>query len=79
MDRREAIQRALELVEQETLKTTPAKTAGVVSGASNRGMVVLITGKGTDPYIMGPNGSKTPWDDATVVKEEINKACLDKN
>ena len=32
---------------------------------------VLITGKGTDPYIMGPRGSKTPWSDATVAKEEL--------
>lgn len=30
---------------------------------------VLITGKGTDPYIMGPNGTRTPWDDATVARE----------
>ncbi len=37
------------------------------------GDAVLITGKGTDPYIMGPNGSKIPWDDATVVREELNK------
>lgn len=36
-------------------------------------VVVLITGKGTDPYIMGPNGSKEPWDDATVVREELVK------
>jgi len=33
--------------------------------------VVLITGKGTDPYIMGPNGSKQEWSDAEVVKEEL--------
>lgn len=32
---------------------------------------VLISGKGTDPYIMGPRGSKEPWDDATVVREEL--------
>lgn len=32
---------------------------------------VLISGKGTDPYIMGPNGTKTPWSDAEVVKEEL--------
>jgi UDP-N-acetylmuramoyl-L-alanyl-D-glutamate--2,6-diaminopimelate ligase len=31
--------------------------------------VVLISGKGTDPYIMGPNGSKEPWSDAEVVQE----------
>ena len=34
---------------------------------------VLITGKGTDPYIMGPHGSKTPWSDAQVVREELKK------
>jgi len=38
--------------------------------------VVLITGKGTDPYIMGPNNSKQPWSDAEVVKEELNKLEL---
>ncbi|MBU3969004.1 UDP-N-acetylmuramoyl-L-alanyl-D-glutamate--2,6-diaminopimelate ligase [Patescibacteria group bacterium] len=37
------------------------------------GDAVLITGKGTDPYIMGPNNTKVPWDDATVVREEIKK------
>ncbi len=35
------------------------------------GGVVLITGKGTDPYIMGKNGSKTPWSDARVTEEEL--------
>jgi UDP-N-acetylmuramoyl-L-alanyl-D-glutamate--2,6-diaminopimelate ligase len=34
---------------------------------------VIITGKGADPYIMGPNGSKMPWDDATVANEELTK------
>lgn len=32
---------------------------------------VLITGKGTDPFIMGPNGTKTPWDDRRVAHEEL--------
>lgn len=36
------------------------------------GSVVLITGKGTDPYIMGPAGTKTPWSDAKVVQQEMN-------
>jgi UDP-N-acetylmuramoyl-L-alanyl-D-glutamate--2,6-diaminopimelate ligase len=35
------------------------------------GDVVLISGKGTDPYIMEANGKRTPWDDATVVREEL--------
>ncbi|OHA24692.1 MAG: hypothetical protein A3B11_00740 [Candidatus Taylorbacteria bacterium RIFCSPLOWO2_01_FULL_44_26] len=37
------------------------------------GDTVLITGKGTDPYIMGPNGKKTPWSDAAVAREELKK------
>lgn len=37
---------------------------------------VLITGKGTDPYIMGPNGTKETWSDATVVQEELSKLEL---
>jgi UDP-N-acetylmuramoyl-L-alanyl-D-glutamate--2,6-diaminopimelate ligase len=39
---------------------------------------VLITGKGTDPYIMGPNGTKTPWSDARVAKEELEKILRNK-
>ncbi|NTV44819.1 MAG: UDP-N-acetylmuramyl-tripeptide synthetase [Candidatus Yonathbacteria bacterium] len=34
--------------------------------------VVYITGKGTDPYIMGKNGEKTPWDDATVARDVLH-------
>jgi UDP-N-acetylmuramoyl-L-alanyl-D-glutamate--2,6-diaminopimelate ligase len=41
--------------------------------AQKENAVVLITGKGTDPYIMGPNGSKEPWSDAEVVREEFAK------
>lgn len=37
------------------------------------GDTVLITGKGTDPYIMGQNGTKLPWDDATVAKEALTE------
>ncbi len=37
------------------------------------GDTVLISGKGTDPYIMGPRGTKIPWDDATVAREELEK------
>lgn len=34
---------------------------------------VLITGKGTDPFIMGPKNSKTPWSDAKIAHEELEK------
>lgn len=33
--------------------------------------VVLITGKGTDPFIMGSRNTKVPWSDANVAREEI--------
>lgn len=35
------------------------------------GSYVLISGKGTDPYIMGPHGTKTPWSDAKEVKQAL--------
>jgi UDP-N-acetylmuramyl tripeptide synthase len=61
MDRRAAIARAIRL-------------ASLAQAASNQNnSVVLITGKGTDPFIMGANGSKISWDDATVVREELKK------
>lgn len=37
-----------------------------------QGGVVIISGKGTDPYIMGPNNTKTPWSDAQVVEQEMS-------
>jgi UDP-N-acetylmuramoyl-L-alanyl-D-glutamate--2,6-diaminopimelate ligase len=37
------------------------------------GDTVLVTGKGTDPYIMRANGEREPWSDAKVVHEELEK------
>ena len=33
--------------------------------------LVLLTGKGCEQAIMGPRGSKIPWDERTVAREEI--------
>jgi UDP-N-acetylmuramoyl-L-alanyl-D-glutamate--2,6-diaminopimelate ligase len=63
MDRRMAIKTAVEKAFHFTKS---------LQNNQNR-VAVLITGKGTDPYIMGPNGSKEEWDDATVAREELNK------
>jgi UDP-N-acetylmuramyl-tripeptide synthetase len=63
MDRREAINTAL-------------RRASLAQDGNKNNRVVLITGKGTDPYIMGPNGTKAPWDDAEVVREELEKVLL---
>jgi UDP-N-acetylmuramoyl-L-alanyl-D-glutamate--2,6-diaminopimelate ligase len=44
--------------------------------AQDQSVVVLITGKGTDPYIMGPSGSKEPWSDRRVAHEELQKIAV---
>ncbi len=36
------------------------------------GGYVIISGKGTDPYIMGPHNTKQPWSDAEVVQKELS-------
>lgn len=40
---------------------------------ASAGSVILITGKGTDPYLMEANGKKTPWSDYEIAKEELSK------
>jgi len=37
------------------------------------GDAVIITGKGAEPWIMGPKGSKIRWDDREVAREELRK------
>jgi UDP-N-acetylmuramoyl-L-alanyl-D-glutamate--2,6-diaminopimelate ligase len=41
--------------------------------AAEAGDAVLITGKGTDPFLMGPRGAKVPWSDERVATEELQK------
>jgi UDP-N-acetylmuramoyl-L-alanyl-D-glutamate--2,6-diaminopimelate ligase len=40
---------------------------------AKEGDAVLITGKGTDPYIMLENGTKLAWSDKQVTTEELKK------
>jgi UDP-N-acetylmuramoyl-L-alanyl-D-glutamate--2,6-diaminopimelate ligase len=63
MDRRKAIEKSLMEAKREYQQVSIA----------NKKVVVLITGKGTDPYIMEANGKKTPWSDKKVAEEEIKK------
>ena len=37
------------------------------------GDTVVITGKGSEPWIMGPEGEKIPWDDRAVAREELER------
>ncbi len=41
--------------------------------SAKAGDTVIITGKGAEPWLMGPNGTKIPWDDREVVREELQK------
>jgi len=41
--------------------------------AARAGDAVLISGKGTDPFIMGANGTRFPWSDTEVVSEELER------
>jgi len=41
------------------------------------GGYVLVSGKGTDPYIMGPNDTKQEWSDAAVVKTLLHATDTD--
>ena len=51
-------------------RTEAIRTA--VAKAPNDGYVI-VSGKGTDPYIMRANGEKEPWSDAETVKEILRE------
>jgi UDP-N-acetylmuramoyl-L-alanyl-D-glutamate--2,6-diaminopimelate ligase len=61
IDRREAIREAFARAERRVEQKDP----------NTENISVLITGKGTDPYIMSAEGSKMEWDDARVAREEL--------
>lgn len=44
--------------------------ANKIAESEHNKVYILITGKGTDPYIMRAKGEKEAWDDATVLREE---------
>ncbi|MBU6321163.1 MAG: UDP-N-acetylmuramyl-tripeptide synthetase [Patescibacteria group bacterium] len=46
--------------------------------AARPGDAVLVTGKGTDPYIMGAAGAKELWSDAQVVRDELKRLLSSK-
>jgi UDP-N-acetylmuramoyl-L-alanyl-D-glutamate--2,6-diaminopimelate ligase len=67
LDRREAIEEAIRRASVRNQRDADtSKTADAYHGVA-----VLISGKGTDPYIMGPDGTKVPWSDADVARESL--------
>jgi UDP-N-acetylmuramoyl-L-alanyl-D-glutamate--2,6-diaminopimelate ligase len=69
LDRREAIREAIRLA----LELSKSSLRQAQGSPHQSGVSVLITGKGTDPYIMKAKGEKVPWSDAQVVREELKK------
>lgn len=39
--------------------------------AAHSGDTIVITGKGAEPWMMGPDGSKIAWDDREIAREEM--------
>ncbi len=70
-DRREAINYAISQANKyiNTLPLDMIKAANIMPQKP----IVIISGKGTDPYIMRANGKKEKWSDANVAKEELMK------
>jgi UDP-N-acetylmuramoyl-L-alanyl-D-glutamate--2,6-diaminopimelate ligase len=68
-NRREAINHAIKTAQ----KYIDEKSEYNNMNASNKPKtpIVIISGKGTDPYIMRANGQKEKWSDAEVVREEV--------
>jgi UDP-N-acetylmuramoyl-L-alanyl-D-glutamate--2,6-diaminopimelate ligase len=64
LDRREAISSAIATA---LSMNTPKELHG------KKKVVVLISGKGTDAYLMEADGQKTPWSDYEVAKEELER------
>ena len=46
---------------------------GEAFGQAQKDDVVIITGKGCEQWMAGPNGEKMPWDDREVAREELRK------
>jgi len=52
------------------------KIANEISKDSQENVSVIISGKGTDPYIMRAKGNKEKWSDREVAEEELGKLLL---
>ena len=74
----------LEIIEQ-VVKGTKGKAEKILDrqeaiqkalNLAKPGDVVIITGKGSEPWICVARGKKIPWDDREVVREEFQKLNL---
>jgi len=65
-------------IDEHKLKIILDRKEAIQKGISciRAGEALLITGKGTDPFIMEANGDKTPWSDAQTVKDILEEKEL---
>lgn len=56
-----------------TLEMDRRKAIAQAFKMATTGDVVIITGKGTDPFIMEAGNKRTPWSDAQVAREELER------
>jgi len=47
--------------------------------SAEQGEVVIITGKGSEPWMCVKNGKKIPWDDREIVKDILEREKIDKD
>ncbi|HAO64474.1 TPA: hypothetical protein DCQ44_00650 [Candidatus Taylorbacteria bacterium] len=66
------------IMNRRTAINTAISRANDLEKNTGRKVAVLISGKGTDPYIMRKNGTKETWSDASVATEELQKVLANK-
>jgi UDP-N-acetylmuramoyl-L-alanyl-D-glutamate--2,6-diaminopimelate ligase len=74
-DPREIVDDMAKWIKKKTPKIIMDRRKAIASAikSAKTGDIILITGKGTDPYIMRKDGVKEPWSDAGVAEEELGK------
>lgn len=61
---------------EEILDRREAIHKAIKSATNNE--VVIITGKGSEPWMCVANGKKIPWDDRQIVREALTSRTIDK-
>lgn len=62
-------------VGDERMKVIEDRRTAILAAfeSAQPGDVVLLTGKGCEQAIMGPNGSRTPWDERDIARDILRK------
>lgn len=72
------IKKGISSERQETIMDRREAIAKALSYAKT-GDTIIITGKGSEPWLMGPKGTKIKWDDRETAREELRKNLQKQN